>query len=197
MKKGEVQVIKHMDGYKSIHPIFDELERLYSDLSNVDSKKQLFLQPYDSVFLPILKTFEERTGYKFAPMIFEKRTYEPLKLPQMDTKNIIVCYSGGKDSFAVIRHYQKKGYNVYAYHIRGLNKTYYDEWETAEKMAEELGIPLYIDNSTFLGSTKTSLTSSGLALISIEQIIPLTQTDLPEPVAPAISICGVFTRSIS
>lgn len=151
MKKGEVQIIRHVDGYKSIHPLFDELERFYSDLSNVDSKKQLFLQPYDSVFLPILKTFEERTGYKFAPMIFEKRTYEPLKLPMMDAKNIIVCYSGGKDSFAVIRHYQKKGYNVYAYHIRGLNKTYYDEWETAEKMAEELGIPLYIDNVSYSG----------------------------------------------
>ena len=53
------------------------------------------------------------------------------------------------------------------------------------------GTPLYIDNSTFLGSTITNFTSSGLALIRIEAITQLIHTDLPLPVAPAIKRCGV------
>ena len=56
-------------------------------------------------------------------------------------------------------------------------------------------MPLYIDNSTFFGSTKTSFTSSGLAFIKIETIISFIQTDLPEPVAPATKRCGVLSIS--
>ena len=38
-------------------------------------------------------------------------------------------------------------------------------------------------------------TSSGVELNRIEQIIPFTATDLPEPVVPATSRCGIFARS--
>src|SRR5574341_855985 len=37
--------------------------------------------------------------------------------------------------------------------------------------------------------------SSGVLVISIVQMIPLTHTDLPEPVVPAISRCGIEVRS--
>lgn len=48
------------------------------------------------------------------------------------------------------------------------------------------GIPLYTLNSTTLGSIIRSFTSSGEALYRILIISVLMQTDLPEPVAPAI-----------
>ena len=57
------------------------------------------------------------------------------------------------------------------------------------------GTPLYIESSTFLGSTKTSFTSSGLVRIKIEVIILLIHTDLPEPVDPATKRCGVLSIS--
>src|SRR5206468_10858716 len=46
-----------------------------------------------------------------------------------------------------------------------------------------------------LGSTRMRRTSSGWARISRLVIRALTQTLLPEPVAPAMSRCGILARS--
>lgn len=149
-----MQRIKHTEDYKSLSPIFDDLERLYAELSwkATTGGSGLFLQAYDESFLPILRTFEIYSGYVFPAMIFEKKKYQQIKLPAFDPKNIIVCFSGGKDSFSNIRHYQKKGYNVYAYHIKGLNKTYSNEWESAQVLADKVGVPLYIDSVAYTGN---------------------------------------------
>ena len=58
--------------------------------------------------------------------------------------------------------------------------------------ASKCGTPLYIESSTFLGSTNTSFTSSGFVRISIDTIKLFIHTDLPDPVDPATSICGVL-----
>ena len=50
-------------------------------------------------------------------------------------------------------------------------------------------------SSTCFGSTMISFTSSGFALYKILIMSVLIQTDLPEPVAPAISKCGIFAIS--
>ncbi len=49
-------------------------------------------------------------------------------------------------------------------------------------------------SSTRLGSTRIIRTSSGVARVRIEVISPLRQTDLPDPVAPAIRMCGILAR---
>ena len=49
-------------------------------------------------------------------------------------------------------------------------------------------------SSTRLGSTRTIRTSSGVDRIRIEVIRPLRQVDLPAPVAPAMSMCGILAR---
>ena len=46
-----------------------------------------------------------------------------------------------------------------------------------------------------MGSTIISLQSSGLNLYKIDKIIPFIPTDLPEPVVPEISKCGIKERS--
>ena len=51
---------------------------------------------------------------------------------------------------------------------------------------------MYIMNSTFLGSTIIRRTSSGVDFISILMMMEFTHTDLPEPVVPAMSRCGIF-----
>ena len=56
-------------------------------------------------------------------------------------------------------------------------------------------MPLYCAISTRLGSIRISFTSVGVARISSEQMMALTHTLLPDPVAPAISTCGIFDRS--
>ena len=49
-------------------------------------------------------------------------------------------------------------------------------------------------SSTRLGSTRIIRTSSGVDRISTEVIIELMKLDLPDPVAPATSRCGIFDR---
>ena len=56
-------------------------------------------------------------------------------------------------------------------------------------------MPLYTLSSTTFGSTMISFTSSGCALYKILMIRVLIHTDLPEPVAPAISIWGILAIS--
>ncbi len=50
-------------------------------------------------------------------------------------------------------------------------------------------------SSTTFGSTMISFTSSGCALYKMLMIKVLMQTDLPEPVAPAISMWGILAMS--
>ena len=50
-------------------------------------------------------------------------------------------------------------------------------------------------SSTCLGSTSTIRTSCGVARSRIEDSIALTAPDLPAPVVPATSRCGIFARS--
>ena len=57
------------------------------------------------------------------------------------------------------------------------------------------GILLYTWNSTTLGSITIIRTSSGVVLYRILIKIEFVNTDLPEPVVPAISICGIFAIS--
>ena len=54
----------------------------------------------------------------------------------------------------------------------------------------------YIPSSRRLGSTMMKRTSSGVARIRMLVIIALTLTDLPAPVEPAISRCGIVARSL-
>ena len=49
-------------------------------------------------------------------------------------------------------------------------------------------------SSTRFGSTSTSRTSSGVVRIRIDVMKQFTRLDLPAPVAPAISTCGIVAR---
>ncbi len=55
-------------------------------------------------------------------------------------------------------------------------------------------MPSYGVSSTIFGSIRIILTSSGVARASSETSIELTKLDLPEPVEPATSRCGIFAR---
>ena len=56
------------------------------------------------------------------------------------------------------------------------------------------GMPSYAVSSTRFGSTSSIRTSSGVARIITEVIMELMKLDLPEPVAPATSRCGILAR---
>lgn len=138
-----MQTICHTTEYKSIHPVFDELERFYSMTSTkaMQGIKSLIRQRYDWSFDYLHSLFEQMCGIDY-PVEFVDHKYEPLTdLP--DTNNIIIAFSGGKDSTAAILYYKSKGYNVYLYHALGINRSYPDEWKRAEAIAEYLDVPIH------------------------------------------------------
>ena len=55
----------------------------------------------------------------------------------------------------------------------------------------------YIPSSSRFGSTMISRTSSGVARKRMLESMALTLTDLPVPVEPAISRCGIVARSLT
>ena len=146
-----MQKVKHESDYKSIHIMQNYIDDFYCLMSDDSIEKPLFPPVYDISFKELYDAFKYNHYRRFIECEFEEFDIEKLKLPKYDKKNIIVCYSGGKDSFTAIRHYQKMGYNVYAYHIKGLNKGYTDEWKVVEEASKKYGFNLIIDKVSYSG----------------------------------------------
>lgn len=135
------------------HLLLAEIDTLYANLSELEERKQLVPCTFDKSLKGIVDIFEQETDEK-RHFKYVNESIKPIELPTFDKKNIIVCFSGGKDSFAVARHYQKLHYNVYLYHLKGLNATYcgeYSEHLSAEKAAEYMGLPLIIEEISYSG----------------------------------------------
>jgi hypothetical protein len=62
-------------------------------------------------------------------------------------------------------------------------------------LCNKCGRSLYAESSTILGSTIRNLRVSGLCRYTSDVMIVFTQTDLPDPVAPAMRRCGILARS--
>ena len=97
---------------------------------------------FDKDIKPLIDTLE--IGLK------EQHVYNYILTKKQDlvvnkTNNVVVCFSGGKDSVATAIKYKKLGYNVYLYHVRGINGVYTDEYIRAEEIAKYLNLPLYIE----------------------------------------------------
>lgn len=145
-----MQTIKHENGFKYFNPLLADLETLYSVVSDDEPRTELFPPLVDVSLEPVYDMIVEQTGKEFGKPSFKQRQHAK-HTKRYDAKNIIVCYSGGKDSLSVVLHYMKMGYNVYAYHIKGLNKGYYNEWEIAEEASREIGFNLIIDQVSYSG----------------------------------------------
>lgn len=122
---------------QNIHPLFDSIENFYAFASEKTTDTRWNLTVFPVSFKSVYKILNEygdlRKNVKFVT-----RRYAKLSFKQYPRKNIIVCFSGGKDSVATVLYYQKRGYSVIAYHLKGINQTYKDEWKTAQLLAQKL-----------------------------------------------------------
>jgi len=145
-----MQQIVHAD--KNIHPVFDAIERLYAFVSDRDRPSTITnLAVFPSSFEKTYILLQEYGKVKYD-VNFNVKSYDKLKVDKYPTKNIIVCFSGGKDSVATVLHYQKLRYNIVIYHSKGINQTYKDEWKSAQKLAEKLGCRYVQDEVQLSGS---------------------------------------------
>lgn len=144
-----MQFIKHKENNNNVHPIMDELDNLYALTSEKIEKPKLIPTTLDSSFQMLCEIFEDYSPSKYK-FTFSDKQYKALDLPEYDSKNIIVCFSGGKDSLAAVLYYKQRGYNVYLYHLKNVNPIF-DEYRATEELAEKLECPLFIDEVTVSG----------------------------------------------
>lgn len=148
-----MQKIIHSREYKSVHPVFDEFERFYSETScdSLQTSNSLIPITFDKAFESLQGIFNKygNQNYRFE---FIDKHYTKLDLPKYDDKTVIIAFSGGKDSLAATLKYMECDYKIYLYHLRGLKaSTYPDEWKSAQELADKLNLPLIIEDIEFSG----------------------------------------------
>ena len=144
-----MQRVIHKDGYKNIHPLLDDIDEFYKETSSFEPKsKLLVIKEYDVSFKNLADTFLNYSAIPKSnvPSSFVTRDIKPLDLPKYDEKNIIICFSGGKDSVALTLKCLEMGYNVYLYSVEHINQSYVDEIKQAKKIADYLNLPIYVDD---------------------------------------------------
>lgn len=136
--------------YRNACRAFTLLDTLYTYVSDTDYDfdEELWLAPCFQTLVDILQSHL---------LVFQAPDIMPLDLGHVecskcDTKEITVCFSGGKDSAAVAYYYQQHGYKVHLYHVAGVNKAYGDEKKAAQKIADYLGCDLFIDQIQTVGA---------------------------------------------
>lgn len=147
-----MQKIIHSIDYSPISNLINEIELFYAYTSEktLHGQSALVKPTFDNAFKPLQSLFNEYGDNSYNFRFIDKK-YEELKLPEYNSLNIIVCFSGGKDSTALAYLLKNSGYNVYLYHVKGINKAYPDEWKRAKEIANYLELPIYFDTIKFQG----------------------------------------------
>jgi len=135
--------------YTNLSPIFNDIEMVYTDISADSYATKLLMTTLDLSFADLYDILKENVSW-CQKYIFEPKNIVHINIPE--TNNMIVCVSGGKDSVALAKYYMDKGYNVYLYHMHGINKVYPDEVEAVKRVAKYFNVPLYIDNVVLSGT---------------------------------------------
>ena len=134
---------------ENINPIFDDLERVYAYTSERQPKRGLVPKVFLDAYLNVFNLFKTQ-GYTKYDVMFKSVKYELLDTSER-ANTMLVAYSGGKDSTATALYYIDKGYDVILYHLKGINKTYVDEFKNAEKIAKLLGVPYVVEEVKLKG----------------------------------------------
>lgn len=142
-----MQAINH--SLHNINKIFDDFEHIYTITSTKNPNGGIIKPVINEAFRSVFKTFSAYGCINY-PVEFKSAPYKPLRSVG-GKKTVIVCFSGGKDSTATAIHYKQAGYKVYLYHLKGINLTYKDEWESAQAVAEKLEVPLIFEEVRLSG----------------------------------------------
>lgn len=143
--------------YANISPIFNQIEWLYTHISDTYHPTPLVKHVLDKSFIDLCEIFED-----YIPD-FGRVELIDYNLPKLDllldyeehkNETIIVCISGGKDSVALTKYLIDKGYDVHLYHMKGINKVYPDEYRAVIDIANHFNVPYFIDTVTLSGSQR-------------------------------------------
>lgn len=141
-----MQKIVHPSDFKYEHPVFSEIEQFFNWTSVKKPERGIIPKLWDSSFMMLIELFREFGGFDGDCRLTDKH-YTPIELPDYDEDNIILCFSGGKDSCAAIKFYLEYGYNIYLYHMPKVNPSQNkEEMEQAKEIAKYFNLPIYVED---------------------------------------------------
>lgn len=143
-----MQTISHTNN--NIHPIFTDIENIYTLTSEEHTKKSLILTQYATLLQPLIKVFSEYGKVDYS-VNFKEKEYDKIPWKPKQDK-ILLCFSGGKDSVATALYYKQLDYDVCLYHLKGINQTYKDEYKSAVELAEMLKLPIVVEEVQLKGN---------------------------------------------
>lgn len=165
--------------YDNPSTLFHQIESIYTMVSDEGTEVMGLIKPtFSDIFNPLFDVLEENVYY------FNRPKTVPMNLPKTETPKeesiMVVCCSGGKDSVATAKHYIDAGYNVFLYHMHGINKVYYDEYTVIPEIAEHLNCRYYIDHVALCGTQaftehpmKNYIIANGAIAFCLEHNLPL------------------------
>ena len=130
----------------NLHPIFDDMQELYRITSEKAPAEKFTV---DKSFSALMDLFVEYGGL-YAQYDEISKPYQKIDFNGSDD-DVILCFSGGKDSIATAKMLADEGYSVHLYHLRKINPPLFDEYKCAERIAEHLGMPIYVDEVKLSG----------------------------------------------
>lgn len=129
-----------------------EMAKMFYAFSNTaffDENIRLFNFDKDAKPIIDLLAFGAKRDFDVTYYESEKRNQSYVE----EKGNVIVAFSGGKDSTAAALKMRDDGYNVYLFYVQGINKSYPDELDKAREIATSLNMPLHIETVSLRGKT--------------------------------------------
>lgn len=142
-----MQRIVHDKDYKSVHWLFDAIENFYYEVSGEEyDNGSLIPHQYDYSFKSLMEAFIQYGNFHFPDNLLTDKHIKPLELPWREStkNNVLLCFSGGKDSIAVAKSYIDNGCNVVLFYVTHINSSLSDEVEVAHEAANLLGARLVL-----------------------------------------------------
>lgn len=129
-----------------------ELAKVFYVFSNENCINEKIKEyTFDAKLKPIIKTIEKGFNKDFD-INYQEENINPYSY-DCDNNNVVVCFSGGKDSTSAAIKMKNEGYNVFLYYIQGINKSFPDELIRAKNIAQQLKLPLHIEKVNLKGKT--------------------------------------------
>lgn len=130
-----------------------EMAKLFYIFSNMDYVDELSSQyEIDCGLSKMVDLIEIGANRRFDKINYSNNN-DYKRVFTSDFNNIIVCFSGGKDSTSAALKMKEQGYNVYLYYVFGINKSYPDEFVRVKELAKMLDMPLFVEKVVLKGHT--------------------------------------------
>ena len=121
--------------------------KLYEDISNQDPKVgTVCFKDYPHEIKPFIEKV-----YPTESIVFDGNTEEIKKFKVEENKKVLMGFSGGKDSTAVVLKLKKQGYEPILFFVKGVNRAYPNEIDSAKVLAEKLDCPIIIYEASYKG----------------------------------------------